>query len=535
MNKIFKRSILMLAVIMAVSIALVACSGDGPSKSHSSHRCEGVEWVTVKEATCKETGTKEFVCSCGKAVETETLPLKEHTFDDENDASCGVCKYVRSDEYIRISTVDELKNISEDLSKKYVLVNDIDLGGAEWTPIGKSEEEAFSGVFDGNGCVISDFEITSPVEYVGIFGYNKGTVKDIGLEDFTVSISNCAKGSYTGSLVGYNVGEVISCYATGDVSSESGSDFGFAGGLVGYNSEGSIINCYAKGKVISRFHAKTCYAGGLTAYSYIGVVTNGYATGSVIAESEDSSTYAGGLIGLAYSGSITNCYAKGDVSAETSDDFGNNMAGGLIGQSYFGNTTSCYAEGDVSAKFGSTFGSNFAGGLIGQNDGVITNCYAKGDVITEADSNSSDAGGLVGYNYKDIINSYALGSATARSGSDSAHAGGLVAYNVGNITNCYAMGEVVSEFAGEYGNAGGVLGYYFSGTITNCYRDAGQKFTVIKDGTTTNEATNTDGVAKELTEIQTSAFHTDTLGWSADDWTFTEGSYPTLKNVGASK
>jgi len=55
-------------------------------------------------------------------------------------------------------------------SKYYELTEDIDLGGREWTPIGKgvlaadltaSSNYAFKGVFNGNGHTVSNFKISS--------------------------------------------------------------------------------------------------------------------------------------------------------------------------------------------------------------------------------------------------------------------------------------------------------------------------------------------------------------------------------------
>jgi hypothetical protein len=116
----------------------------------------------------------------------------------------------------------------------------------------------------------------------------------------------------------------------------------------------------------------------------------------------------------------------------------------------------------------------------------------------------------------------------------------LVGYNdEGTITDCYATGDVSSNSTSIsssnyiYSYAGGLVGYNNNnGTITNCYRYSGQSFTVDKNGTVSNEATNTEGTAKTMEELLSVSFQTETLGWSADKWTFTEGEHPVLKNVG---
>ena len=307
--------------------------------------------------------------------------------------------------YTPITTAEELKNISR--NGKYALVRDIDLGGAEWTPIGTSSSP-FTGEFDGNGYTVSNFKITTGRQYVGLFGYNKGVIKNLGVENFTVNVSYSGN-VYAGGLVGRNYGgSITNSYAAGDVSataistSSSTSSSAHAGGLAGYNS-GSILNSYAAGNV-SASSGDHAYAGGLVGYN-LGSILNSYATGNARATSTSSGSnaYAGGLVGYNYSGSITNSYATGNVSATSS------------------------------------YSGAYAGGLVGENDGSITNSYATGNVSATSFGSPADAGGLVGYNDGggSITNSYAAGDVSATA-DRSAYAGGLVGSNGGgSITNCY--------------------------------------------------------------------------------------------------
>lgn len=54
-------------------------------------------------------------------------------------------------------------------------MDDIDLSGNEWTPIGKSSTLFFAGVFDGAGFVISNFKVTNQ-QWSGLFGYMNGSI-----------------------------------------------------------------------------------------------------------------------------------------------------------------------------------------------------------------------------------------------------------------------------------------------------------------------------------------------------------------------
>ena len=459
--------------------------------------------------------------------------------------------------YTPISTAEELKNIS--LNGKYILLNDIDLGGAEWTPIG-TKENPFTGEFDGNGYTVSNFKITTGRAYVGLFGYNEGVIKNLGVENFTVNVSYSGN-VYAGGLVGYNSGDITNSYAAGNVSatytyytSTSPYSYANAGGLVGYNS-GSILNSYAAGNVSATGGSSSyAYAGGLVGRNVGGSILNSYATGEVSATSTSTSTYsynayayAGGLVGRNDGGSILNSYATGTVSATaTSSRYpAYAYAGGLVGYNS-GSILNSYATGTVSATATSSSDTAYAyaGGLVGSNSGDITNSYATGDVSADADCYSTSsrytayayAGGLVGYNDGgSITNSYATGNvsatATSTSSGSYANAGGLVGYNnSGSITNSYAAGNVSAT--GPYAYAGGLVEGNNSGDITNCYRYSGQTFYRKIGSTTYSTASNTLGTEEDLTTLQSVSFHTSTLGWDESVWNFVEGAFPTLKTAG---
>ena len=76
---------------------------------------------------------------------------------------------------IPISNRGQLEAIVNDAASrrgKYHLVNDIDLGGAEWTPLGTTTSNSFTGTFDGQGYVIKNLTITRGThQYAGLFGY----------------------------------------------------------------------------------------------------------------------------------------------------------------------------------------------------------------------------------------------------------------------------------------------------------------------------------------------------------------------------
>ncbi len=229
-------------------------------------------------------------------------------------------------DYTYIYSKSQLQNIS--LNGKYILMNNIDLGGLEWTPI--CGESAFNGVFNGNGYVISNYKITgSALSSYGFFGRNNGLIKNFGIVNFeiNVSVGTILK---AGGLVGINSGTIDSCFAKGNVTAISVEDSRYvrestAGGLIGHNT-GTINNCYATGDVYARSN-DTTRAGGLVG-SGGGIINNCYATGDVTAYFRYSNyrSYAGGLTG-ASGAKINNCFATGNTLANSYDSYTSSLNG----------------------------------------------------------------------------------------------------------------------------------------------------------------------------------------------------------------
>lgn len=233
---------------------------------------------------------------------------------------------------------------SNDWDKHFKLMADIDLSafsGTTFNIIGTHWTSPFTGVFDGNGHIVSNFTYTSTgTDYIALFGDvgTDGEIKNLGMVDVNV---DAGTGYYVGGLVGLNdYGIVLNCYATGTVTGNK-----YVGGLVGLNYyDGTVSNCYATGTV-------------------------------------SGVSWVGGLMGINHYGTVSKCYATGTISGVA-------YVGGLVGYRYYGTVSNCYASGSVSGGYW------YVGGLVGWNNSTVSNCYATGSV-----SGSSIVGGLVGYDY----------------------------------------------------------------------------------------------------------------------------------------
>ena len=145
---------------------------------------------------------------------------------------------------------------------------------------------------------------------------------------------------------------------------------------------------------------------------------------------------------------------------------GRNYVGCLVGYSNRGILSDCYATGNVETigATGATSVDGYAGGLVGYNDrGTISGCHATGNA--EVTGNNGLAGGLAGQNSNGTITAcHATGNAKAR--GNFSYAGGLVGRNnTGPISNSYAEGSVTGA-----ANAGGLVGRN-TGPISNSYAE----------------------------------------------------------------
>ncbi len=181
--------------------------------------------------------------------------------------------------------------------KYWKLMNDLDFTGVtDFIPIGGCGDNVtnngskwFAGTFDGGGFTVKNLTIEqSDKDYVGLFGYNVGVVKNLGVVGGTVSGSN-----NVGGLVGRNSGTIENCYNTGSVTGN-----GYVGGLVGWNNNGATVaNCYAAPASITSW-----------------------------------TTNKGVLIGYWAGGTLSNCYYLKDLNIEGISGWGFNDEQNLKGK-----------------------------------------------------------------------------------------------------------------------------------------------------------------------------------------------------------
>ena len=287
--------------------------------------------------TCTFTNGKTFVYKMKNA--TDWQAGGEYTYTVSLAAAKDLGYTIESNGSYTVTSADGLMNIAELVNGgksdiNITLDTDIDLTGKNWTPIGTSFSNKYTGTFDGGGHTIKGLTVTTNDQFVGLFGSigYAGTVKNVMMEDVQIT---------------------------------SNRSSGFAGGVAGY-SDGTIENCSVSGSV-----SGTVYVGGV-----VGVQIGGSITGCSSSATVKGTVDVGGVAGQTNSSAtLTACYATGNVIIEIAPTK-NISGGGLVGMNGGEGVCACYATGNVTST-GSSTGNVHIFGLLGDNYTTVTACYWK--------------------------------------------------------------------------------------------------------------------------------------------------------------
>ena len=297
--------------------------------------------------TCTFTNGKTFVYKMKNA--TDWQAGGEYTYTVSLAAAKDPGYTIEGNGSYTVTSADGLMNVAELVNGGKTDINitldkNIDLTGKDWTPIGTSFDNSYTGTFDGGGHTITGLTITTKDQFVGLFGYlnRAGTVKNVVMEGIQIT-SNHMFGN-TGGVAGFSWGTIENCSVSGSVSGTK-----CVGGVVGAQKAGSITGCSSSATV-------------------------------------KGTVDVGGVAGEKW-GSMTACYATGDVTLEI-DSPKNLSGGGLVGFNGGSSVLACYATGNVTST-GSSTGNVHIGGFLGDNYTTVTACYWK---------NNHEQG--IGYNNK---------------------------------------------------------------------------------------------------------------------------------------
>lgn len=313
---------------------------------------------TVKNASDGTSDDQTLKAALSVAV-NKALLGDTSTYDPADPSSIFAGGTGTQNDPYQIATAAQLRafaaavNADEHFDGEYiVLTADIDLGDAQWMPVGSAGGHYFAGIFDGQNHCIRGMKIgtqETPADYVsaGLFACIDGAVvRNLAVADAEIYIARLdAVRTYAGIIAGVTdnsetgAGAVINnCTVSGTIYNKS-VDWSQNGGITAYCYNSMILNCGAQVDITSISTGGTALAGGIVGQDGFAIVANNYARGSIYAEAGVNSATIGGIAGM-QAGVAGNNYADvklvsknatGDIGGIT----GRNTAIGTIIYGYF--------------------------------------------------------------------------------------------------------------------------------------------------------------------------------------------------------
>ena len=301
-----------------------------------------------KEVLNTVSGTSSFYTRVSISAKDETKYYDYNPLFAQSVVSVSESAQSALPEQVNIRSPRHLYNLSrvyvkDSVYKKndsivYAQLRNIDYAAYNWDdftstssvsfqkPTGSDSTVSFSAVYDGGTNTIGNISFVSDGDYIGMFGYVEGTVRNVvlatqyteGQPSYYVQRNKTIDKNetvYAGILAGYNAGTIQNSAVAGYyLSGTKNTIKGYAnskvylGGFVGYNAEkGVISNCSADSPKMSvdMFQAE-CYAGGFTGYNE-GSITNAYALTHITSSANSGKTIIAGFTAH-NTGSISDTY-----------------------------------------------------------------------------------------------------------------------------------------------------------------------------------------------------------------------------------
>lgn len=367
----------------------------------------------------------------------------------------------------QIYTANDLQNING--HSWYKLMNDIDLNGVKWQPIGRNG--ATMANLDGGGFTIKNLNVKdSASDFCGLFS----TLQDATITNLTLEGCTVDGGSKTAVLAG----DMTSCTI----------------------SNVTIIKANVKGDA---------NVGALAGNAYYCTLQNVQVLESTIG----GSSLVGGIVGTADRLDITLSSFNGDVT-------GSGNVGGICAKA---NSATKISRSCTSGTVTGTGTDTKAAGIVAESRAYVTDCFTTANI-----SAPGYVGGIVGLNYASVSNCYASGTLSSET-----LAAGIVAYNDGasaTLKNSAAASEKISV-SSQSGNAMRVLGGFRNGAPEPVTAEnlALEKMIVSINGVAQEVYDDPmNGTATSGDKLRQSATY-KTLGWDfATTWQIGETEMPQL-------
>ncbi len=342
--------------------------------------------VYVNGTVCPDTNVPQGTVSYSN-VDGTTVGSHDYV-----DGFCSYCNFIQSnyitpsDGWYVIGNEKQLKWFGAYVNAGNTgvngkLIDNIDLEGIAWTPIGNSTNK-YTGIFDGQNYTITNFSYTATGDNNGLFGYiNNATIKNFSIGGVLTSGYN--KNGVVGYIKGLSTVSRIHSSLTINVSNCKGHTGGIVGGDEGATTDKPVVEYCEYSGTLNHSGTGDCQAG-ILGYTGYGTVRNCIFSGTI---SGESSRYAG-ILGYCKQpsfGGVQNCLSigkihvssdgsnkgaiigtwNGDETANVKNNYYCLKEGSNITRAIGGNTDNCEApvnvtadqlsSGEVAYKLGTAF------------------------------------------------------------------------------------------------------------------------------------------------------------------------------------
>lgn len=295
--------------------------------------------------------------------------------------------------------------------KFFKVMNDIDMGGTNFTPIGRGFQNRFAGTFDGGNHTIRNLQVNTLEAFAGLFGMcdTVAVIKNVRLDNASLEMT----ANYGAPLAAWCYGPVDNCHITNStvlVQGQVGAGLvGVVFGLTNSTASNTQVVCTGgwQGGLAGEVHSyfRDCSATDMTVIGYPGGGTAAGGVAGLITSCQAERIYFSGLmdgyrLGAPSSGNtgILTGTICGNLSASSLKDafgvgtvMGRNTyceVGGITGRAMGATIENAYFRGRIGSYY-----SRMTGGLVGRvyayaNKGVpqtssFTNMYAACPVTFE--------------------------------------------------------------------------------------------------------------------------------------------------------
>jgi len=371
-------------------------------------------------------------------------------------------------------------------SDYFMVLNDIDMTGISFTPIGKFGD-SFTGYFNGGGHTISNLEIKNGMtSRVGLFGAaaSGAHIQDVTIKDINNTNTSAEQVAGIVGRATSTADVIVIKKCTVELNSNTITGNTYVGGIIGYGDGVSISDCAVVLNGTAGINSTSYYCGGIAGYSINGTISNCkvVVSGSGSISGLDS---IGGIVGKSISSShISYCYFSGNVSAvgsiggiagqsdsssidhvivDNAQISGQGVAGGIAGISN--------SSVEICKFSGTIYSEQYTGGIVGQGQSGlhISQCAFEGKITinTPAGVNNGGVGGIIGTGgqiiIKDSYSANSTGIIEYTTPEDSYFTGGIIgSMNYGTLENLYVYGKINAAHLGR-----GTIGGSFFNTITS--------------------------------------------------------------------